>query len=91
MNNKVSELSMLEAINETLHSEMARDERVVVLGEDVGRNGGGFRATEGLIEKVGESRVVDTTIFSVYGNKIFFLIILLYIFLVFSFNRIKNE
>ena len=38
-----------------------------------------------------ESRVVDTTIFSVYGNKIFFLIILLYIFLVFSFNRIKNE
>ena len=38
-----------------------------------------------------ESRVVDTTIFSVYGNKIFFLIILLYIFLVFSFNRIENE
>ena len=34
MNNKVSELSMLEAINETLHSEMARDERVVVLGEE---------------------------------------------------------
>ena len=62
MNNKVSELSMLEAINETLHSEMARDERVVVLGEDVGRNGGVFRATEGLIEKFGDSRVVDTPI-----------------------------
>ena len=48
MSNKVSELSMLEAINETLHSEMARDERVVVLGEDVGRNGGVFRATEAV-------------------------------------------
>ena len=62
MSEKVSELSMLEAINETLHSEMARDERIVVLGEDVGRNGGGFRATEGLIEKFGENRVVDTPI-----------------------------
>ena len=62
MSEKVSELSMLEAINETLHSEMARDERIVVLGEDVGRNGGVFRATEGLIEKFGEYRVVDTPI-----------------------------
>ena len=62
MSEKVSELSMLEAINETLHSEMARDERIVVLGEDVGRNGGVFRATEGLIEKFGENRVVDTPI-----------------------------
>ena len=62
MSEKVSELSMLEAINETLHSEMARDERIVVLGEDVGRNGGVFRASEGLIEKFGENRVVDTPI-----------------------------
>ena len=62
MSEKVSELSMLEAINETLHSEMARDERIVVLGEDVGRNGGVFRATEGLIEKFGENRGVDTPI-----------------------------
>ena len=62
MSEKVSELSMLEAINETLHSEMARDERIVVLGEDVGRNGGVFRATEGLIEKFGENRVGDTPI-----------------------------
>ena len=62
MSEKVSELSMLEAINETLHSEMARDERIVVLGEDVGRNGGVFRATEGLIEKFGENRVVDMPI-----------------------------
>ena len=62
MSDKSSELSMLEAINETLHSEMARDERIVILGEDVGRNGGVFRATEGLIEKFGENRVVDTPI-----------------------------
>ena len=55
-----SELTMLQAINEALHGEMARDERVVVLGEDVARNGGVFRATEGLFEKFGEQRVVDT-------------------------------
>ncbi|HCV35541.1 MAG TPA: alpha-ketoacid dehydrogenase subunit beta [Acidimicrobiaceae bacterium] len=53
---------MLQAINETLHAEMARDDRVVVLGEDVARNGGVFRATEGLFEKFGEHRVVDTPI-----------------------------
>jgi len=55
-----SEITMLQAINESLHAEMARDERVVVLGQDVGRNGGVFRATEGLFEKFGESCVVDT-------------------------------
>ncbi|MBC8364009.1 MAG: alpha-ketoacid dehydrogenase subunit beta [Actinobacteria bacterium] len=56
----MTELNMLEAINESLHAEMARDERVVVLGEDVGRNGGVFRATEGLYEKFGERRVYDS-------------------------------
>lgn len=55
-----SELTMLQAINEALHGEMARNERVVLIGEDVGLNGGVFRATEGLIEKFGEERVVDT-------------------------------
>jgi len=57
-----SDLTMVEAINETLHAEMARDDRVVLLGEDVARNGGVFRATEGLLEKFGEQRVVDTPI-----------------------------
>jgi len=54
-----SELTMLQAVNDALHVEMARDERVMVLGEDVARNGGVFRATEGLFEKFGEDRVVD--------------------------------
>lgn len=54
------ELSMLEAIREALFQEMERDERVMVLGQDVGAMGGVFRATEGLQERFGERRVVDT-------------------------------
>ena len=53
-------MTMVEAIRHTLHQEMARDERVILLGQDVGRNGGVFRATEGLLDAFGESRVVDT-------------------------------
>ncbi len=53
-------MTMLDAINHTLHQEMERDERVVLFGEDVGRNGGVFRATEGLFDRFGEQRVVDT-------------------------------
>lgn len=50
---------MVEAINQTLASEMARDERVMVFGEDVAVSGGVFRATDGLLERFGEDRVVD--------------------------------
>jgi pyruvate dehydrogenase E1 component beta subunit len=53
-------MTMVEAINHTLHEEMARDGRVLVFGQDVARNGGVFRATEGLLDRFGESRVVDT-------------------------------
>jgi pyruvate dehydrogenase E1 component beta subunit len=53
-------LTLVEAVCEGLHREMARDEGVVVLGEDVGRNGGVFRATDGLYEEFGADRVVDT-------------------------------
>jgi len=53
-------MTMVEAINHTLHREMARDERVVVFGEDVGHNGGVFRATDGLQAAFGSRRVVDT-------------------------------
>ena len=53
-------MTMLEAINHTLHAEMARDDRVIVFGQDVAANGGVFRATEGLQDAFGPVRVVDT-------------------------------
>ncbi len=46
---------MIEAVREALGDEMARDERVIVLGEDVGKLGGVFRATEGLFDRFGPS------------------------------------
>jgi pyruvate dehydrogenase E1 component beta subunit len=52
-------LNMVEAIRTTLAAEMERDERIILLGQDIGRNGGMFRATEGLQERFGEDRVVD--------------------------------
>lgn len=54
------ELRYIDAINQAHHEEMARDERVLVMGEDVGRKGGVFGATMGLLEKFGEERVIDT-------------------------------
>ena len=53
-------MTLLQALNQTLHAEMERDDRVVVLGEDVGKVGGVFRVTEGLQDKFGEARVIDT-------------------------------
>jgi pyruvate dehydrogenase E1 component beta subunit len=53
-------LNMVQAINLGLDEEMTRDDRVLILGEDVGVDGGVFRVTEGLIEKHGEKRVIDT-------------------------------
>uniref|UniRef100_A0A831XDQ1 Alpha-ketoacid dehydrogenase subunit beta n=1 Tax=Geobacter metallireducens TaxID=28232 RepID=A0A831XDQ1_GEOME len=54
------QLNMVQAINLALREEMARDDRVVILGEDVGRDGGVFRVTEGLFDQFGPERVVDT-------------------------------
>ncbi len=54
------EITLVQAINLALAHEMAVDERVLVLGEDVGVNGGVFRATEGLLQRFGRSRVIDT-------------------------------
>jgi pyruvate dehydrogenase E1 component beta subunit len=51
---------MIEAINDAFHVELARDENVMVMGEDVGRAGGVFRATAGLRERFGENSCVDT-------------------------------
>jgi 2-oxoisovalerate dehydrogenase E1 component beta subunit len=54
------EITLIEAITQALAYEMAKDENVVVLGEDVGKNGGVFRATVGLQERFGSERVMDT-------------------------------
>lgn len=56
----MAKLTLVEAINLALTEEMARDERVVLIGEDVGKNGGVFRATQGLHERFGDHRVIDT-------------------------------
>jgi pyruvate dehydrogenase E1 component beta subunit len=52
-------MNMVEAIRATLGDEMERDERILLLGQDIGVNGGVFRATEGLQERFGADRVVD--------------------------------
>lgn len=54
--------SIIETIRDTLRAEMARDERVFILGEDVGVLGGVFRATEGLYNEFGPERVMDAPI-----------------------------
>lgn len=53
-------MNMIEAVNSAMRIEMARDDRVVVLGEDVGKFGGVFRATKGLFEEFGADRSIDT-------------------------------
>jgi pyruvate dehydrogenase E1 component beta subunit len=56
----MAKLTMVEAINLALRQEMERDASVLILGEDVGKNGGVFRVTQGLFDIFGETRVVDT-------------------------------
>lgn len=56
----MAKLNLVEALNLALAQEMARDERLIILGEDVGRLGGVFRVTDGLQEKFGPERVIDT-------------------------------
>jgi pyruvate dehydrogenase E1 component beta subunit len=53
-------LTLVQAVRDGLYTEMKQDDDVLVMGEDVGKNGGVFRATEGLYEEFGEDRVVDT-------------------------------
>ena len=54
------EVTLVEAVNLALAHELQADENVVVFGEDVGVNGGVFRATAGLQERFGAERVIDT-------------------------------
>jgi pyruvate dehydrogenase E1 component beta subunit len=56
----MAKLTMVEAINLALRQEMERDPSVLIVGEDVGKNGGVFRVTQGLFDVFGETRVVDT-------------------------------
>ncbi|MHC5023357.1 MAG: alpha-ketoacid dehydrogenase subunit beta [Planctomycetota bacterium] len=56
----MANLTLVQAINLALIQEMEKDDRVIVLGEDVGLNGGVFRVTEGLFKRFGPDRVVDT-------------------------------
>lgn len=56
----MTEKNVVTAIHDALHDEMVADDRVVVLGEDVGARGGVFRVTQGFLEEFGEARVIDT-------------------------------
>jgi len=53
-------MNMVEAINMALRQEMEKDDRVILLGEDIGKDGGVFRVTDGLLDKFGPQRVMDT-------------------------------
>ncbi|WP_297887201.1 alpha-ketoacid dehydrogenase subunit beta [uncultured Halorubrum sp.] len=53
-------LTLVQAVRDGLHSELRADDDVVVMGQDVGKNGGVFRATEGLYDEFGGDRVIDT-------------------------------
>jgi 2-oxoisovalerate dehydrogenase E1 component beta subunit len=54
------EMTLIEAIRQAMDEELERDERVFILGEDVGPRGGVFRATQGLFEKYGAQRIIDS-------------------------------
>ena len=58
----MAKINMVTALNKTLHASMAADDTVVIMGEDVGVNGGVFRVTDGLYEKFGRNRIIDTPI-----------------------------
>lgn len=55
-----TKLTIIEALNQAMATEMERDERIVLLGQDIGKNGGVFRVTDGLQARFGEDRVFDT-------------------------------
>lgn len=57
---KMASLTLVQAVTDALRTKMREDQSVLVLGEDVGQNGGVFRATDGLLEEFGPERVIDT-------------------------------
>lgn len=56
----MTEITLIDGLRQAMDEELARDERVFIMGEDVGPRGGVFRATQGLYEKYGEERVIDS-------------------------------
>lgn len=62
MGETVREITYLEAVREALRQEMQRDERVFIIGEDVGVYGGAFGVTLGMVDEFGEDRIIDTPI-----------------------------
>lgn len=68
----MAKMNMVQALNLALEQEMARDDSVIVLGEDVGVDGGVFRVTDGLYDKFGEQRVIDTPLAesTIFGSAI---------------------
>jgi len=58
----VREITYLEAVREAMTQEMERDERVFLIGEDVGKYGGAFQVSYGMLEKFGPERILDTPI-----------------------------
>lgn len=56
----MGKINIVQAINDALSSEMERDSSVLVIGEDIGKDGGVFRATQGLLDKFGPKRIIDT-------------------------------
>jgi len=62
----MTKTTYIDAINQAMHEEMDRDERVFVIGEDVGIYGGVFKATKGLLDRFGPERIIDSPISEVY-------------------------
>ncbi|MDX1260958.1 alpha-ketoacid dehydrogenase subunit beta [Exiguobacterium sp. K1] len=58
--NRQTEMTLVQAVTDALRTKLTDDETTLVLGEDVGKNGGVFRATDGLQEEFGEDRIIDT-------------------------------
>ncbi len=56
----MGKINMVQAINQTLTQEMERDPDVIILGEDVAKDGGVFRVTDGILEGFGPDRIMDT-------------------------------
>ena len=56
----MSTKSIIDAIREALHEEIQRDPRVFIMGEDIGKRGGVFLATQGLVDEFGDARIIDT-------------------------------